>query len=325
MSFWLSALLLSNRRLAKPDVVIGTSPTFFAAMAAVSLSARHACPFIMEVRDLWPAVFVDLGIVKNRCLIRLLERWEMALYRRATKIVTVTESFRANLIRRGVPEHKVRAVFNGADVDFWRPIEPPPDLRDRLNLRNQFVALYLGAYGISQALTSVLESARMLQGEREIQFLFVGDGAEKGLLMDCAKTLQLKNVRFLEPARKDMVRDLYALSDVCLVPLRNIPLFDTFIPSKMFEIMAMARPIVASVSGEAADILRKSGGAVVTRPEDSKAIADAIRTLCQNRDLGRGMGEQARKCVVEHYSRRSLAAEYARVLQDAVTEYRHRY
>ncbi|HYK87755.1 MAG TPA: glycosyltransferase family 4 protein [Acidobacteriota bacterium] len=321
MSFWLSALLLGKRRLPAPDLVIGTSPTFFAAMAAARLSARYRCPFVMEVRDLWPAVFIDLGIVRNRSLIRMLERWELALYRRATRIVTVTESFRTNLVRRGVPEHKVFTIFNGADVDFWHPFKPPAERRDQLSLKDRFTVLYLGAFGISQALTSVLECARILKDEKDIEFLFVGDGAEKERLSRYAEEAGLGNVRFLAPVPKGKARELYALSDVCLVPLRNIPLFESFIPSKMFEIMAMGRPIVASVSGEAADILNRSGGAIVVPPEGSKAVAEAIRSLYRNGDLRRCMGERGRDFVVAHYSRHSLAVEYARILHDAITDH----
>ena len=318
VSFWPSALLLSNRRLPKPDVAIGTSPTLFAAMAALAFSRRRGIPFVMEVRDLWPAVFVDLGVLRNRTLIRLLEKWELAMYRRATAVVTVTESFRHNLIARGVPAGKVFTVLNGADVDFWQPAEPDPKMRDRLAPEGSFIVLYIGAHGISHALGSILDAAAMLRDAPGIRFLFVGEGAEKVGLIRKAKEARLTNVQFLDPVDKEAVRKYYAMADVCLVPLRNVALFDAFIPSKMFEIMAMARPTVASVRGEAADILRSSGGALVVEPEDSEAVARAIRFLHEHPEEARTMGQKARNFVVNNYSRQSLAACYLKILQEIV-------
>jgi glycosyltransferase involved in cell wall biosynthesis len=324
VSYLPSAFLLSTRRLQEPDVVIGTSPTFFAAMAAAAAGVRRRIPFIMEVRDLWPAVMVELGVLRNRLMIRALERLEMSLYGRATRVVTVTESFRRALIERGIPATKVFTIPNGADVDFWQPAEPPVELRRRLGLEGRFVVLYIGAHGISHALSRLLESAEQLQENAQIHFVFVGEGAEKERLIRQAQEAGLKNAQFLDPVAKETVKEFYALADVCLVPLRDIPLFDTFIPSKMFEIMAMAKPIVGSLRGEAADILRRSGGAIVVEPEDSRAIAQAILRLYHQPQQAEMLGRRGREFVIEHYSRRSLAARYMNVMEEAVNVYRGR-
>lgn len=324
ISYLPGALLISGNHVRPMDVAIGTSPTFFAAMAAASEARLRNIPFVMEVRDLWPAVFVELGVLTNPWLIRMLEMLEMALYRRATRIVTVTEAFRQNLISRGVPPHKVATIRNGADVEFWQPSEATSSLRQRLGLEGHYVVLYIGAHGISHALASILDSAQLLSNKPKIAFLFVGEGSEKAQLVAKAEQEGITNVRFLDPVGKEGVRDFYALADVCLVPLRNIPLFDTFIPSKMFEIMSMARPIIGSVRGEAADILRDSGSAVIVEPEDSKAIAGAILELMRDPQRARDMGEQGRRFVVEHYSRAALARTYASVLGETIATYRRK-
>lgn len=324
ISFLPSSILNSNRHLTPSDVVIGTSPTFFAAMAAAYAGFRRRIPFIMEVRDLWPAIFVELGVLKNRSLIRALEYVELTLYRRATRIITVTEAFRRNLIERGVPAEKVLTITNGADVDYWQPMASPGELRQQLGLQDAFVVLYIGAHGISHALGRILDSAQYLSNHPKIQFLFVGEGAEKSALIEQAQQNGLANVRFLDGVAKEQVKQFYALSDLCLVPLRGIPLFETFIPSKMFEIMAMGRPIVASVCGEAAAILARSGGAHIVEPEDSQAIAAAIVDLYHHPEKRHNMGQSGRKFVVEHYSRHSLASAYAAILQDAIQVYQSR-
>jgi hypothetical protein len=324
LSYMAGASLISNRHILEPDVVIGTSPTFFAAMAAAAFAKRRKIPFIMEVRDLWPAIFVELGVIRNRYLIRWLERLEMRLYRQATKVVVVTEAFRRILIQRGLPEEKVFTIPNGADIEFWRPQSPPSELRRRLNLEGRFVVLYIGAHGISHALERVLDAACELRESPQIHFLFVGEGAEKEKLVRRAQQLGLRNMTFLDSVAKEDVREFYALADVCLVPLKNIPLFETFIPSKLFEIMAMARPIVGSVRGEAADILRRSGGALIVEPENSHAIAQAVLQLYNQENQAQDLGQQGRKFVVAHYSRRELAAAYIDVMKEAIAEYRSR-
>ncbi len=321
LSYLPSALLVSNRRVPAPGIVIGTSPTFFAAEAAAAMARRAGVPFVMEVRDLWPAVFVDLGIVRSRSLIRLLEAWELSLYRRAAKVVTVTESFRQNLISRGIPAGKVVTILNGADMDFWIPSGGSPELRRQLGLDDSFIVLYIGALGISHALESVLQSARMLLDQPYIHFLFVGEGAEKERLTTQATRDGLRNVTFLDPTDRAGVREYYALADVCLVPLKQIAIFDTFVPSKIFEILAMGRPIVGSLRGEAAGILRNSGAALVVEPEDTEAIARSVLFLRDHPDEARAMGRRGHEFVDKQYSRRSLACAYLETLKAVVEEH----
>ena len=323
VSFWVSSYLFSVKRLSQPEIIIGTSPTFFAAMAALNAASRRKVPFVMEVRDLWPAIFVELGVLTNKSIISVLERWEMWMYKRATKIVTVTEAFRQNLIDRGIPAEKVHTIPNGADTNYWIPQEKPAALSKKLGLENKFIVLYIGTHGISQALHSVVNAAHLLKTETNVHFLFVGAGADKEKLKQMSQDLALTNITFHDPVKKGEMNDFYALSDVCLIPLRDIPLFDTFIPSKMFEIMAMARPMIGSVRGEPADILRRSKSAAVVSPENSVELADAIRNLSESSDLCQEMGRNGREFVEAHYSRRALAEAYKHILADAIEVYKN--
>jgi glycosyltransferase involved in cell wall biosynthesis len=317
VSFLPSSVVITSRHVDPADAYIGSSPTFFAAMAAAAAAKSNRAPFIMEVRDLWPAIFVDLGVLRNRRIIAALEKLELWLYRQATRVVTVTDSFRTNLIERGVPAEKVVTITNGADTDFWQGGDGAA-IRRELGLEGKFVVLYIGAHGISQGLGSLLDAAALLREERDVVFLFVGEGAVKDQLMERAKSERLQNVKFLESVEKARVRDFYAACDVAVAPLRNIPLFETFLPSKIFEIMSMSRPIIGAFAGEAATILSASGGGIVVAPEDGKGMADAIRTLRADPALRERLGASGRDFVSREYSRRSLAAKYEAVLADAV-------
>ena len=148
--------------------------------------------------------------------------------------------------------------------------------------------------------------------------VFVGEGAEKKLLQTKAAGLGLTNVRFLPGQPKARMPEWYATADAVFVPLRNIPMFETFIPSKMFEVLAAERPIVASVKGEARDILARSGGALVVDPEDAPAMADAVRRLKADPELRRTLGAQGGAFVREHYDCRVLARRYLDLLDRLV-------
>jgi glycosyltransferase involved in cell wall biosynthesis len=163
----------------------------------------------------------------------------------------------------------------------------------------------------------LLRAAERLKHRRQIQFVFVGEGADKPKLEAEATRLGLGNVRFIPPVDKQAVRDYYTMADVCLIPLRDIPLFDTFIPSKMFEIMSVGRPMVASVRGEAAEILERSGAACVVPPEDDSAIAGALEQMATHPGRVQDMGLKGQGFVQAHYSRRELARRYVEVIGDA--------
>jgi glycosyltransferase involved in cell wall biosynthesis len=317
-----SAVTCSMFKNLRSDVMIGTSPTFFAAMAAAVEGTRRRIPFVMEVRDLWPAIFVELGVLKNRFLINTCERLELFLYQRAAKVVTVTETFRKNLIAKGIPSEKVVTIPNGADIEYWKPDNSFPRNERDPEFRDKFIVLYVGAHGISHALNRMIDVASRVQDHSDILFLFVGDGAEKPKLQKMAANMKLNNVSFRDPVDREGVRRYYQLADLCLVPLRNVPLFNAFIPSKMFEIMSMAKPMVASITGEAADIIKRSNGGVVVMPEDCEAITAALLDLYRSPEKRRKMGSAGRVFVSSYYNRKSLASQYMNVLEETVTGFR---
>lgn len=316
LSFMVTSVLLGGPRLGKIDVLIVSSPSFFSVISAWLLSILKGVPFVFEVRDLWPAVFVELGVLRNRWIIGALEFIEMFLYRRSAAVVTVTESFREILVRRGLPADKVVTVTNGVDLDDFKPGPADPALRGELGAAGKFLVLYIGAHGISQALKSILDAARILLPKDDILFVFIGEGAEKAALVERAREWGLSNVRFLPGQARGTVEGYYRAADLCLVPLRDIPLFDTFIPSKMFEMLGCARPILASVRGEAARILSDSQAALVVGPEDAQAIADGIVALKQDAPRRETMASRGREFVSKNYQRRDLALRYGRLLEE---------
>ncbi|MEB3330043.1 MAG: glycosyltransferase family 4 protein [Candidatus Sericytochromatia bacterium] len=313
LSFTASAVFQTMPRIGPLDVLVVSSPSFFPVVAAWVISRVKRVPFVFEVRDLWPGIFVMLGVLKRGPILRVLEALEMFLYRRAAHIVTVTHAFKRILVDRGVPESKVTVITNGVDLELFAPAPVNEALREEWGVTGKFVALYLGTHGISQALETHLAAAEVLRDDPDFAFVFIGDGARKRDLVAMAEAKGLTNVRFLDPVPKDQVPACYAAADVCFVPLRDIPLFDSFIPSKIFEILGCARPIIGSVEGEPAEILVASGAARVVKPEDVDALVAALGAMLDDPHLA-ARGARGRHFVETHYDRTALARRYEALL-----------
>ena len=314
LSFMVTSVLFGAVPSGRADVVVVSSPTFFSIGAAWALARIKRARLVVEIRDLWPAIFTELGVLTNRRIIGLLERLERAAYAAADEVVVVSEGFRDNLISRGVPPGKVHTIRNGVSLEtFDLRTSADPDVRTRLGTTaGDCLVLYAGTHGISHALPAVARAAAQL-ADRPIHFAFVGEGADKPRLARTVAELRLANVTLLPGVSHEEVPGLLAAADICLVPLRDVPLFATFIPSKIFEYLGAGKAIVGSVSGEAAQILREAD-AVVVPPEDDAALAGAIRNLAADPERRLAMGRAGRRHVERHYDRVALAREYRKIL-----------
>ena len=315
LSFMISSVLLGWHGSGHADVVVVSSPTFFSVGAAWLLARCKRARLVVEIRDLWPAIFVELGVLTNRRVIGLLERLELAAYTAAEAVVVVSDGFRANLISRGVPPGKVHTVRNGVSLDqFDLDVGPDAAVRARLGARpGDCLVLYAGTHGISQGLPHIADAAALLAGE-SVHFAFVGEGADKTRLRSRVAELGLGNVTILPGVPHSGVPELLAAADICVAPLRNVPLFSAFIPSKIFEYLGAGKAVVGSVTGETAQILTEAG-AIVVPPQDSAALASAIRELAADPRRRAEMGRRGRVYVERCFDRLVLAREYRKILE----------
>jgi hypothetical protein len=299
--------------LPKPDVIIGTSPQFFTVCAAWALSTMKGVPFVFELRDLWPASIKAVGAIRNGLLLRGLECIELFLYRRARLIISLTESFRTELVRRGVDEAKIKVVTNGADLSRFKPRPKDQDLLERLGLAGCFVAGYVGTHGMAHGLETLLEAAAMLRDDKSgsrIRLLFLGDGARKADLVSLAQRMGLNNVVFLDSVPKEDVPRYWSLLDVSVINLRPDPLFATVIPSKIFESMAMGLPILLGVPGESAELVRRLGVGEVYAPGNARALTDCLLRFASD---PAGIQAMKRSCAeaAGSFDRNTLAEKLA--------------
>jgi colanic acid biosynthesis glycosyl transferase WcaI len=319
VSFMVSAFFFGLFQ-PRPDVVVGTSPQFFTVCGAWLLSVFKWRPFVFELRDLWPESIRAVGAMEEGVVYRLLTWLEMFLYRRASRIVCVTGTFRKQLVERGIPPEKIAVVRNGVDTTTYQPRPADSELLRAHGLEGKRVVGFLGTLGMAHALGSVLEAARLLQeqGRDDLVFLLAGSGAEREALVARAKDLGLDNVVILPRQPKSAMPGLWAACDISLITLRDQPLFSTVIPSKIFESMGMGLPIVISIPrGEAVDIVEDSGAGVWVAPEDPTALANALVGLVD--EPGRLQSfAAASAAAAAKFSRDRLAGEMLQVLEGAI-------
>lgn len=310
-SYSLSAAIIGPFITRRPDIVVATSPQFLTAVAGYVVARLKGVPFVLEVRDLWPASIVDVGAMRaGSPVVRALVAAEKFLYRHADHIVVVTDSFVDVIAAHGIPREKISVIKNGVDLEMFRPGPTANAVRERLGLRDKFVAAYIGTHGMAHGLGTILEAAALLRHDDRYRFLLIGDGAEKLALQQRAAAEGLTNVLFLDQLPHEAIPEHIRAADVTLVLLRDLALFRSVIPSKIFEFMGAGKPIVIGVDGEARRLVEDAGAGVFVPPEDSATLAVTLRWLDGDTGARSCMGRSGRDFVERRFSRRAQARLY---------------
>ncbi|HRI07824.1 MAG TPA: glycosyltransferase family 4 protein [Nannocystaceae bacterium] len=314
---YMAVAVARSLALARPDVIVATSPQFFCGWAGVLCKWLRRRPLVLEIRDLWPESIVAVGAMKEGALLRGLERLERWMYAAADHVVTVGEGYAERLAAKGVAARGLTIVTNGIDREIFQPRAPDPALLERHGLAGRFVCAYVGTVGMGCGLGVLVPAAEALRarGRRDVGFLVVGDGAVRAeVAAEVAARGLGEWVVFAGRQPKEAIPGYLASAGCCLVHLQRTELFTTVLPSKVFEAMAMARPVVMGVEGEAARLVERSGSGICVTPEDPAALVEAVLRLADDPALARRMGEAGYEHVVRHYDRDRLAAEYLDVL-----------
>jgi len=298
------------------DIVIATSPQFFCGVGGYLFSRLKRRPFVLEVRDLWPDSIPVVGAFYNKRLLTILKWIELFIYRHADKIVVLTDSFKKIISKSGIPEDKIEVIKNGVDLNFFRPQIKGDKIKEGLKLNDKFIVSYIGTLGMAHALAQVLRLAALMRARKEIIFLLVGSGAEKEFLMREKERCSLDNVMFIDKQPKERVPLFYAFSDICLVSLKKDPLFKTVIPSKIFEIMAMAKPILLGVDGETRDlVINRANAGLYFESENINDFKEKLNNLYNDKFLRDRLGANGRKFVEENFNRKDLAFKFLKILK----------
>ncbi len=296
------------------DLVWGTSPPIFQGVTAWALARLKRVPFLFEVRDLWPAFAIAVGVLKNPLLVRASLWLERFLYRHADQVIVNSPGFVDHVTRRGA--NRVELIPNGADPDMFKPEDCAEEFRARHGLDGKFVALYAGAHGLSNDLGVVLEAACLLKGQETIRFVLVGDGKEKAALQQQATALGLDNLLFLPPVPKSGMAEVLAAADACIAILKPIDLYKTTYPNKVFDYMAAGRPVLLAIDGVIRNVVESAQAGLYISPGNPAELAGAVQTFAANPALARSQGKAGLQFVKDHFNRNELAQKLALLMED---------
>ncbi len=277
ISFMVSAIITGL--FIKTDLIVATSPQFFTAIAGRWLSFLKRKKWIMEVRDIWPESIKAVGAMDRNLIIQYFEYLERRMYKTASKIITVTDAFKKQLVdKHNIPPEKIGVFKNGIDGSLFRPMPKNQQLLNELGLHNKFIIGYIGTHGMAHKLDFVLNSAKQIH-DHETHFLFVGSGAEKKNLLKLKEDLQLQNVTMLDAVPKQEISSYISILDVGLVNLKRSKTFESVIPSKIFELAAMHKPILLGVLGESKEMVENYEIGVCFEPENPTEFIAGVRKL----------------------------------------------
>ena len=317
VSYMISAAM-AVPRLPRSDVYVSTSPQFFCGLAGMLAAKMRRTPWVLEVRDLWPESIVTVGAMHRGMTIRFLEWLERLAYRKADRIVAVTDSFAPHIAERCQGAAKIDVIKNGVDLSLFKRGADGGEIKRRFGLEGRFVAAYVGTHGMAHGLDTMLDAAELLQNDPRFGFLMVGGGAEQERLAARAKTMGLDNLRIVGQMPKSDMPAVWAATDASLILLRRSDAFEKVLPSKMFEAMAMECPIILGVRGEAKALLDAAGAGVAITPESAEELVAAVVRLADDKDLALKLGRQGGLFVRQHFDRERLAERYIEVLQATV-------
>lgn len=301
----------------KADIIIATSPQFFTAVSGAISSIFKRTPWIMEVRDIWPESIVAVGAIRNKNIISFLEKVEKWLYRRANKIVVVTDAFKQDIVSKGINKNKIEVVKNGVYLDKFFPIPKNDTLIRKLSLEGKYIIAYFGTHGMAHKLDFVIQSASKISDER-IHFLLIGDGAERQKLIQLTDNLGLKNLTMLPSVAKSEIQNYISIIDIALVNLKKSDTFKNVIPSKIFENAAMDKPILLGVEGESQDIIESYNAGLCFEPEnqtDFISKVHEIKNLSEKKEFQAGC-----KKLSTDFDRKILANKMLHIIENTIVK-----
>jgi glycosyltransferase involved in cell wall biosynthesis len=308
ISYALSAIL-AGLRGPKPDLILGSSPPLLGAWAGSVVARLRRVPFVFEVRDLWPESIEQAGNAFARGFVGMIRRLVVRLYRRSQHIVVVAEPFQLHLEQAyGVQANKISVIPNGVEFSIVDPATfDSQSVRKHYGFSDETIVAYVGGLGVAHGLMTMIDSAERLCGHDDILFVLVGDGPQRHELEQAVRDRCLSNVHFVGRKTWEEGLGILRAADISLVLLRRLEVFRTVIPTKLLEGMAMMRPIVLGVRGEAERILCEAKAGIVVEPEDAGALAAAISYLHEHRDEAERFGVQGREYVQEFFDREVMA------------------
>lgn len=291
-------------QIKKVDIIWGTSPPIFQAFTAWLVSFLKRKPFLLEIRDLWPAFAIEVGVLKNSMLIWLSLWLEKFLYKHAQQIIINSPGYFEHIQHKG--GKNIQLIPNGSDISLFQD-ENYSKIRSEYGWDKSFIVMYAGAHGLSNDLGIILQAAELLKDNPNLQFILVGDGKEKPDLVKAAHDMNLSNLSFFDAVPKAEMSRFFSGADACIAILKPIELYKTTYPNKVFDYMAAAKPIILAIDGVIREVIEAAQCGIFCPPGDPQELANALQFLMNNPEKSREMGINGRNFLKNHFDREKIA------------------
>ena len=313
-------LLLGGLFSRRYDVVLAYSPPLPMGLAAYIIGRVKGARFVLNIQDLFPKEAVLLGLLKNRPIIRSFEIIERFLYRKASRITVHSPGNQDHVLANGGGPGQVSVIYNWVDLDKVRPRAIENRFREEHGLNGKFVVSYAGTMGWAQDMNVIVEAARLLREHPDIVFLLVGDGPSKAGTEEHARRLGDEKITLLPTQPWSIYLEIIAASNISMINLHG-NLTTPVVPSKLLNIMAAGRPVVASLpaGGDAQKIIEEAGCGICVDPDAPELLAEAILKLYDDRDLAVEMGHNGRTYAEQHFSMKIAGTKYEQLFNQVVS------
>ena len=322
-SLGLSAMTLGPCLVDQADVAFVYSPPATIWLPAAAIRLWRRIPFVYNIQDMWPDALASSTMVKNQMALKLVDQVCRFFYRKADRIVAQSNGFKNLLIERGVPSDNIDVVYNWCDDTKIKPTPYDETLAAKLGMAGRFNILFAGGMGKGQALSAIIETANLIKDEMpDVQFVFLGSGIEKELLVRRTSELQLTNVKFLERCPPAEVGKYLSLAQVMLVHLKDNLIHEITVPSKIQAYMNVGKPILIGAIGDAAELVVNAGAGIKCQPENPQALAQAVRTLhnLPDQELA-AIGQKGKEYYDAELSLTVGARRYQMIFEQVINQY----
>jgi colanic acid biosynthesis glycosyl transferase WcaI len=319
--FHIISILAGLTIVPRPSVIIAPSPPLTIGICAWLLGRLHRAPYLYNVQEIYPDIAIRLGAVRNRWIIDFLYRLEKFVYSKAAAVTVIAPRMRERLLEKGISKNKVQVIPNFVDVSDLAPLEKTNDFSRKHNLYNQFVVSYAGNMGPAQGLENFIDAANILKEEAGVCFLIMGDGTLREILQKRIEGYNLGNCVFLPYQPYSLMAQVYAASDLCLVP-QALATGSEAVPSKVYRIMACARPVLAVTdqNSDLARLVRDASCGAFVLPGSAEVLAEMVMQAQRNRQEWQKMGLSGREHVVRYYARATVTNQYNELIGNIVSQ-----
>lgn len=282
-------------------------------LAAIWIKWRYKIPYMFEVGDLWPEAPIQVGIVRNPILKKILYALERSIYKRSKSIVALSESIKKEIDKK-TPGKRIDVISNMADVEYYKPSDKNPVLEKQFNVQGKKVLSYIGTFGLANGLEQILNCAHTVLGKMDIHFILCGDGAMRSKLLQQTEQLRLTNVSFIPMQDREGVKDILNITDAACISYQPLPILETGSPNKYFDALAAGKMIVVNFNGWIKDEIERHGCGIYVDPLDTKDFGKKMTGIVMDEALLNTYQRNSRALAEQRYARTKLCDEWLKIV-----------